>query len=88
MYSLQAEKGLCYLANRPKTEWVDSQLCWALDCLGRAGMTVQQPFVKASLEALIQRQGLNGAWASEDGEDYIVGATIEALKVLRFFGVI
>ena len=83
-----AMKGLQALIARPLPEWVDSQICWALDCLGRAGVPKDQPFVRAGLAELLGRRGADGGWASEDGAAHSAGATVEALKVLKHYGLL
>jgi squalene cyclase len=85
-YTQAAEKGLQYLASRDLSTWADSQITWALDCLGRAGLGKEHPFIEACLAELLRRQEPAGSWSSEDGETFAVGATIEALKVLKFYG--
>jgi hypothetical protein len=87
-YAEVVRQALQVLMHRPLSEWVDSQICWALDGLGRAGVPKEQPFVEKGLAELCQRQAPNGSWSSEDGEARAVGATIEALKVLRLYGVL
>ena len=87
-YSEAAQKGLQALGGEPLSEWVDSQICWALDCLSRAGLLKDHPFVAACLDELARRQGDSGEWASEDGEAHTVGATLEALKVFKRYGLL
>ena len=82
------QKGIQALMARPLAKWVDSQLCWALDCLGHAGLPKGHPFIDASLAELMVRRSPEGIWISEDGEAQTVSATIEALKVLKLFGCI
>jgi len=77
---------LAALQARPFTDWVDSQICWALDVLGHAGLPGDHPFIKASLAELLRRQKADGGWTSEDGEAQSVSATVEALKVLQWYG--
>ena len=83
-----ASQGLQALSRRPLPEWEDSQLAWALDCLSKGGLPKTEPFISACLNDLRRRQKLNGSWASEDGEGAAVGATIQALKVLKRYGLI
>jgi hypothetical protein len=82
-YDEIAEKGLQALSARPVSEWVDSQIAWALDCLSLAGLPKDHPFVEQSLETLFNRQQTNGRWLSEDGEAHEIGVTLEILKVLK-----
>jgi len=85
-YDEVAKKGLQFLINRPPSEWADSQIAWALDCLSKAGLPKDHPFVEVSLAELVKRQSPNGGWSSEDAEEHAVGATIGAMKVLKHYG--
>lgn len=87
-YSEIAGKGLQVLMDRPLPEWADSQISWALNCLGRAGLPRDHPFIEKCLTELLQRQEPGGSWSSEDGEAYAVSATIEALKALKHYGLL
>lgn len=87
-YASIASRGVTVLSDRAMSEWEDSQLAWALDCLSRGGLSKHVPFVKSSLQELSRRQKSNGSWASEDGETSAVGATIQALKVLKHYGLL
>jgi len=44
--------------------------------------------VDRCLSELIRRQSPDGSWSSEDGEAYAVGATIQAVKVLKHYGLL
>ena len=81
-------KGLQALLDTPLAEWADSQMAWALDCLSRAGVPKEQPFVDRCLAELVRRQVADGSWSSEDGDAYAVGATIQAVKVLQRYGLL
>jgi hypothetical protein len=85
-YNEAARKGLVALLAEPLYGWVDSQISWALHCLGMAGLPKENPFVGQSLAELTRRQSGDGRWASEDGEARTVGAVIEVLKVLKLYG--
>ena len=87
-YAEVARKGLQTLMDRPFSEWADSQIAWALDCLSSAGLPKDHPFVEKCLAELLQRRGPDGRWSSEDGEAYAVGATIQVLKVLKHYGLL
>jgi hypothetical protein len=80
--------GLQALASTPLSEWDDSQIAWALDCLSRGGLPKKHPFVEACLNQLFHRQKADGSWASEDGEGSAVGATIQVLKVMKRYGLL
>jgi hypothetical protein len=87
-YATLASMGIQALSDKPLTEWDDSQIAWALDCLGTGGLPIYDPFVQGCLEELSRRQKSDGSWASEDGEAYAVGATIQALKVFKCYGML
>lgn len=85
-YSDIARKCLQYLLNKPLSSWVDSQLAWALDCLGKAGIPKEHPFIQGALAELLRRQSAEGSWLSEDGEKHTAVATLEVLKVMKCYG--
>lgn len=87
-YASIAGQGLRALSSRSFAEWEDSQLAWALDCLTKGGLPCSHPFVEACLNQLFHRQKGDGSWASEDGEASAVSATIQALKVLKLYGLV
>ena len=84
-YAAVVEQGLQVLMGRPLSEWVASQIGWALSCLAQAGIPKAHPFVEQGLAELARRQRPDGSWTSEDGETHDVGATIEAVKVLKHY---
>ncbi len=85
-YAKIVGKGLKYLMEKPLAEWADSQIAWALECLGRARLPRVHPFVNDCLAELEQRQNPDGVWISEDGDAFTVDATINALKAFKLFG--
>lgn len=87
-YAPVAHLGIQTLSNMPLVEWDDSQIAWALDCLCRGGLLKDHPLIDGCLAELGRRQKSDGSWASEDGEDFAVGATIQALKVLKRYAVV
>jgi squalene cyclase len=87
-YATIANLGIQALSERPLAEWDDSQIAWALDCLSRGGLPKTHAFVEACLGELFCRQKPNGSWASEDGEAFALGATIQVLKVLKRYGML
>jgi hypothetical protein len=87
-YAQIASLGIQALSSRMLAEWDDSQIAWALDCLSRGGLPRQHPFIGQCLDQLFHRQKSDGSWASEDGEDFSVGATIQVLKVLKRYGML
>jgi squalene cyclase len=84
-YSTVVEQGLQALMDRPLAAWEASQIAWVLDCLGRAGLPRDHPFIEKCLAELRQRQRADGSWSSEDGEAFAVGATIAAVKALKHY---
>jgi hypothetical protein len=85
-YSENALRGLSILDQISMQEWEDSQIAWAIDCLGMAGIAADHPFVHKMVEELTARQEAGGSWSSEDGASYAVSATISAIKALKRFG--
>jgi hypothetical protein len=53
-----------------------------------AGLDAFHPMVNLSTDELIQKQQEDGSWESEYGEEYSVGATIEALRVLKHYNLV
>ncbi len=87
-YASLANLGLQFLESSLITTWADSQIAWALDCLSAGGLPASHPLVDLGLRELATRQNLDGSWASEDGEAAAVGATIQALKVMKRYGIL
>ena len=87
-YSKIADLGIRSLSAKLFSEWDDSQIAWALDCLSKGGLPRSHPFIDGCLAELIRRQKIDGSWASEDGEGFAVSATIQALKVLKRNGLL
>jgi hypothetical protein len=85
-YGEAARAGLQILIDKPFSEWADSQIAWALDCLGKAGLSQEEPFIDIGIKELPRRHSSDGSWSSEDGAAFAVSATISALKVLKHFG--
>ena len=65
-----------------------SNIAYLLCCLRDAKLPIENPFVNLCIDELIQKQQENGFWESEYGEEYTVGATIEALRVLKYYKVV
>ncbi|MBM4429152.1 MAG: terpene cyclase/mutase family protein [Chloroflexi bacterium] len=65
-----------------------SYLAWLLRCLQDAGLPAEHPLVARALADLQRRQQPNGSWESEDAAEFAVGATVEALRVLKGYGLI
>lgn len=87
-YAQKTENALAYLQSLPASEWSDSQVAWALDCLTRAGLPADHPFIHSGLGELARRQAVDGSWASEDGPAFAASATVGALKVLKHYGLL
>ena len=84
-YLQAGKKGLRYLINVNPETLEASQLAWALDCLGKAGVSKEHILIKSYLAELKGRQMPDGHWSSEDGDDFIVSSTIEVIKVLKYY---
>jgi hypothetical protein len=67
-------------------DWVGSYLAWLLRCLQDAGLPANHPLVARCLADLERKQRPDGSWESEDGEEFAVRATVEALRVLKRYG--
>jgi hypothetical protein len=64
-------------------DWPGSYLAWLLRCLRDAGLPAEHPLAARSLADLERKQRPDGSWESEDGEEFAVSATVEALRALR-----
>ena len=64
-----------------------SDFIWCLESFYVAGLSKDVPVVKRCVDRVIELQREDGAWASGDGEKYAVSNTINALKVLKMYGV-
>ena len=84
-YTTAVKRGLKTLMERAISEWPDSQIAWALCCLGRAGLSRNHPFVENSLMELRSRCKPDGSWLSEDGESHTVDATLEVIKAFKVY---
>jgi hypothetical protein len=82
-YANITQLGIQALSASTLSEWDDSQVAWALDCLSSGGLPKSHPFIESCLWELFRRQKPDGSWASEDGESFAVGATIQVLKVFK-----
>jgi len=78
-------EGLKFLAEITKYQWIPSQMAWLLWCLSSANFTRHNKFVKYFLNLLSKSQNPDGSFASEDGREFSVSATLEAIKVLKYF---
>lgn len=78
-------EGLNFLAKIPGERWVPSQVAWLLWCLASADFTKKNRFVKHFIDLLSNSQNPDGSFMSEDGKEYSVSATIEGIKVLKYF---
>ncbi len=85
-YAQNARLGLDFLMSRPASAWEDSQIAWAIDCLVRAGLPAQNPFIQFGIDLLQQRRAPDGSWSSEDGPAFAASATVGAIKVLTRLG--
>jgi hypothetical protein len=65
-----------------------SKLAYLMCCLRDSGLDAYHPFVNFCTDGLIHKQHEDGSWESEYGEDYTVNATVDALRVLKYYKVI
>jgi hypothetical protein len=82
-YSEAAMIGMQTLLRQPNSRWKDSQLSWALDCLGKAGLPKEHPFIQLGIKELMHRQSPDGSWSSEEGLTFAINGTIVALKAFK-----
>ena len=87
-YSKIVSRALKYLMGKPLDEWADSQLAWAIACLGRAGLPKAHPFISDCLNELGERQQPDGTWISENGEAFTIDATISAVKAFKIYDIL
>jgi prenyltransferase beta subunit len=79
-------EGLRYLAEIPEDQWISSQIAWLLWSLRSANFAKNNRFVKHFLGLLSKSQNPDGSFTSEDGKEFLTSATLEAIKVLKYFG--
>lgn len=60
---------------------------WCLECFYAGGIPNENPLVKQCIEELVSLQQENGSWKSADGGEYTISTTINALRVLRNYGI-
>jgi hypothetical protein len=60
-----------------------SNLGWLINTLYLAGVPVQHTLLDKSARLLEQRQREDGSWEAEDGPDFDVNASIEAVRALK-----
>ncbi len=77
-----------FLLNVPLENWFTSHITWLLWCLGSAGFTRKDEVITTFLSYLMEKQGEDGGFISEDAEEFTVATTIEALKVAKMFRLI
>lgn len=61
-------------------------LAWLITTLCVAGVPAGHRLVGTAAELLVQNQGLDGRWPSEDGPDQDVHSTLESMHALRLCG--
>jgi len=77
----KAESVLNYLATR--LELSASNLAWLITSLRIAHVPANYPLIEGAVSRLMQLQLRNGRWQSDDGAEYDVHATLEALHALK-----
>lgn len=83
----EVRRGLDFLAGIPDEQWVTSQISWMLWALLKGEISRKHSLVVRMIDLLLRRQQDDGSFLAEDGPDYAVNATIEALKVLHLYEV-
>lgn len=78
-------EGLRFLTEVHEDQWIPSQIAWLLWCLSSANFTKNNKFIKYFLNLLSKSQNPDGSFTSEDGRELSVSATLEAIKVLKYF---
>lgn len=78
-------RGLDFLSGIPGEQWITSQISWMLWAFLKGGAPLENSFFTRMYEQLLRRQKNDGSFLAEDGEEYAVNATIEALKVDYLF---
>ncbi len=81
-----AELVFAYLCRRLGADFPASNLGWLVNSLCIAGVPSSHPLVDAAASLLELCQQGDGRWASEDGPDYDVHSTLEAMRALRLCG--
>jgi squalene cyclase len=77
---------LDFLVKIPRDQWVSSQIAWLLWCLFSADFAESDESVRHFLSLLSKSQNPDGSFTSEDGGEFSVSATLEAIKALKYFG--
>jgi len=80
------QKVLAVVEANYSPDWVGSYLAWLLRCLQDADLPADHPLVARCLADLERKQRPDGSWKSEDGEEFAVSATVEALRALKGYG--
>jgi hypothetical protein len=62
-----------------------SNLAWLLTCLKHSELPSSHQLVGQVINELAKRQRADGSWSSEDGEKFAVNATVDVLRVLRYY---
>jgi len=83
--SKRVKRSLKFLDHIDWSSWVASQISWMLWCFMVADVPKENIFVSKMLNKLRGKQRDDGSFASEDGEEFAVGATLEAIKVLLLY---
>jgi hypothetical protein len=54
-----------------------------MDCLGKAGLPRDHPFIQLGIRELVRGQSGDGSWSSDEGQASAVNGTIAALKAFK-----
>ncbi len=78
----QAEQTTRYLATRLR-DFSANNLTWMISVLWSVQVPVNHPFIIEAVARLLSLQQSNGQWQSDDGPEYDVHTTLEALFALK-----
>jgi len=85
--SLPFQRALDFTRAAFDPSWEGSNIAWLLRCLGDAGVSSSHPLTRQTIDALSSAQRPDGSWAGEDGPQFDVSSTIDAIRALRQYGV-
>jgi hypothetical protein len=83
-----AQATRAYLEARLDDQWDASALAWMLNTYLNAGIAPSTPLLARARALLEQAQQPNGSFSSDDGDPFILDATIQAVRALQAAGVV